>query len=38
MVVGEEVVEEGFVEGGGVVVRGSGVKFGGGGRDREGSV
>ncbi len=35
---GEEVVEEGWVDGGGVVVRRGGVKFGGGGRDREGSV
>ncbi len=38
MVVGEEVVEEGWVDGGGVVVRRGVVKFGGGRRDREGSV
>ncbi len=35
---GREVVEEGCVDGGGVVVRRGGVKFGRGRRDREGSV
>ncbi len=34
----EEVVEEGWVDGGGVVVRRGGVKFAARGRDREGSV
>ncbi len=38
MGLGEEVVEEGWVDGGGVVVRRGGVKFGRGRRDREGSV
>ncbi len=38
MGLGGEVVEERYVDGGGVVVRRGGVKFRRGRRDREGSV